>query len=87
MLPEGIIENKKIKTCVSRETESYEVNWKVPDQNIDLSSSVVSTKSLGKRNVLISTVNLILGISKDVNVKPGIYKLYDYTKSGTDIVH
>ena len=54
---------------------------------MNLSSFVVNTKRLGKRNDLIlSTVNPILEIAKDVKPKPEIYKLYDYTKGGTDIV-
>ena len=53
-----------------------------------LNSYVAPTKSKGKKNVLIlSTVSPILGITKDDSVrKPTIYKLYDFTKGGTDVM-
>lgn len=54
-----------------------------------LNSYVVPTKSKGNRNVLLlSTVSPVtLGVTKDDGVrKPAIYKLYDFTKGGTDII-
>ena len=35
---------------------------------------------------MLSTVHLILGISKDMKPKSALCKLYDFTKGGTDIV-
>ena len=36
---------------------------------------------------MLSTLELILGTTKDDNChKLGLYKLYDFTKGGTDIV-
>ena len=54
---------------------------------MQLSFFVVNTESSRKQNVLIlSTVNPFLEISEDVKPKPVIYKLYKYTKKGTDLV-
>ena len=36
---------------------------------------------------LLSTVQPVLGVSKTPKRKFSIYKLYDYTKCGTDIIH
>ena len=35
---------------------------------------------------MLLTVHPILGISKDIKPKPALYKLYDFTKGGTEIV-
>ena len=45
----------------------------------------MKTKS-GKKNVLLfSTMRPIIGVTKDDGKqKPGLYKLYDFTKGGTD---
>jgi len=53
-----------------------------------LHSYVLTTKSSGKRNVLLlSTVQPILGITKDDGKKkPAIYKLYDFTEGGTGVM-
>jgi len=78
----------QIKQCNNREQNSYEIFWNQPDKNLNLHSYVVNTKSSGKRNVLIlSTMMPIFGVSKDDQKhKPAIYKFYDFTKGGTDIV-
>ena len=51
-------------------------------------SSYVAETSKGKKNViLLSTAPSILGITKDDGKsKLGIYKVYDFTKRGTDII-
>ena len=48
----------------------------------------MKTKSTGARNVLLrTTITSIHGVTQDdVKKKPAIYKLYDFTKGGTDIV-
>ena len=48
----------------------------------------MNTKSSGKRNILLlSTMHPILGTANDnLQLKPAIYKLYDYTKGNTDII-
>ena len=75
----------ELKTIDNRECLSYELFWEENGKR-NLSSYVVKTSS-GKKNVIVlSTVEPIQGVSKDENKKPAIYKLYDFTKGGTDIV-
>ena len=52
-----------------------------------ISSYVVST-SKGKKNVvMLTTTHPLLGTTKDDGKeKPSLYKLYDFTKGGTDII-
>ena len=53
--------------------------------NLNLSSYVVKSKSGKKNALLLSTMRPILGVTKDDGKqKPGLYKLYDFTKGGTD---
>ena len=76
----------QIKEINHRELLSNETYWE-DDGNTIFESYVVKT-SKGKKNVLIlSTVELILGVTKDDDKKkPAVFKLYDFTKGGTDIV-
>ena len=55
---------------------------------MSLHSYVVKRKSTGKRNVLLfSTVEPLLAVTRDDGKKtPQIYKVYDFTKGGTDII-
>ncbi|XP_020896597.1 piggyBac transposable element-derived protein 3 [Exaiptasia diaphana] len=78
----------KFKKVEEREEFSYNVLWEVPDKKLVLHSYVVKNKSSGPRNVLmLSTVQPLLGVTKDdKKFKPAIFKLYDFTKGGTDIV-
>ena len=77
----------EIKQVHNRDNGSYKVFWNEPEKNINLNSFIVNSKTTGKRNILIlSTMQPIFGISKDQKKKPALYKLYDYTKGGTDIV-
>lgn len=78
----------EIKIMDERESQSTKVYWEKEKGLISMTSYVVNTKSSGKRNVLVlSTVNPILGVTKDDGkCKPAIIKFYDYTKGGTDIV-
>ncbi|XP_057296254.1 piggyBac transposable element-derived protein 1-like [Hydractinia symbiolongicarpus] len=76
----------EMKDFKQREPLSSEVYWQ-KDGPLSLSSYVVKTSN-GKKNVLmLSTLEPILGTTKDDNChKLGLYKLYDFTKGGTDIV-
>ena len=76
----------QMKEFKERECFSTEVYWE-ENGNTNLSSYVVKT-SKGKKNVLLlSTVEPILGTTKyDEAHKPALYKLYDFSKGGTDIV-
>ena len=62
--------------------------WDKDNTTLNVISYVVSTKSSGKRNVLVlSALKPILGLTKDDGKsKPTIIKFYDFTKGGTDIV-
>ena len=76
----------EIKDVSEREIDSYEIYWD-ESGNMNISSYVVKTSS-GKRNILmLSTLRPLLGTTKDDGKKkPALYKLYDFTKGGTDIV-
>ena len=76
------------KRTAERREFSYQVLWNKEERNMSLHSYVVRTKSTGPRNVLLLTMmKPILGVTKDDGKKkPAIFKLYDFTKGGTDIV-
>ena len=78
---------EEVKHVGSRDSNSYEV-FSDKSGKLILNSYIVNTKSSEKRNVLLlSTMHPILGTVKDnLRLKPSIYKLYDYTKRGTDII-
>ncbi|XP_041481524.1 uncharacterized protein LOC121428771 [Lytechinus variegatus] len=80
----------EVKPTAGRDEFSYEVYWNVENQQMSLHSYmyVVRTKSTGPRNVLVlTTMKPILGTTTDGGKhKPAIFKLYDFTKGGTDIV-
>ena len=67
---------------------SYQVLWNADDVRMTLHSYVVKTKSTGLRNVLLlSTLEPINAVRQDDGKqKPQIYKEYDFTKGGTDII-
>lgn len=79
---------EEFKKVEGREELSYQVLWEESEKKIVLHSYVVKNKTTGLRNVLmLSTVQPLLGVTKDdKKSKPAIYKLYDFTKGGTDIV-
>ncbi|KAF0287262.1 PiggyBac transposable element-derived protein 2 [Amphibalanus amphitrite] len=77
----------EIKSLDGREDKSYVMMWEAQDKRLSLHSYAVTTKSSGRRNVLLLTsMNPIMGVTDDANRKPAIYKVYDLTKGGTDIV-
>ena len=75
----------EIKSTANREDLSIIVYWS-DNNNLALSSYVVKTKSAGRKNVLLlSTIKPLMGCTKDDGKnKPAQYKLYDFTKGGTD---
>ena len=77
----------EIKEIKDRETNSYEIYWEKDNGISNLHSYVVKIISSGKRNVLLlSAVPPFLATTKDDSKgKPAIYKLYDFSKGGTDI--
>lgn len=75
----------EIKAIKTREDLSTEIYWQ---KDGPLSLSYVVKTASGKKNVLmLSTLKQILGTTKDdKREKLALYKLYDFTKGGTDIV-
>ena len=75
-----------IKDGKDKEILSSEIYWE-ENGKYNLSSYVVKT-SKGKKVVLmLATVDPLLGITvDDGKKKPALYKFYDFTKGGTDIV-
>ena len=78
---------KELRETSKKDINSYEVLWNDSGKLV-LNSYTVNTKSTGKKNVIIlTTVKPILRTSKHgPKLKPAIYKQYDYTKGGTDII-
>ena len=76
----------ELKKVDNRELLSTEVYWQ--DNCKTTHTSYVVKTSKGKKNVMIlSTVEPILGVTRDDEKKnPAVFKLYDFTKGGTDIV-
>ena len=76
----------EIKDVSEREIDSYNIYWDASG-NMNISSYVVKTSS-GKRNILmLSTLRPLLFTTKDDGKKkPALYKLYDFTERGTDVV-
>ena len=76
----------EIKDTSLREPLSTAIYWQ-DNGPLVLSSYVVKSASGKKSVVLLSTVSPTFGTTRDdKNCKPGLYKLYDFTKGGTDIL-
>ena len=76
-------ELKKTKNCELPSSENY-LGENSP---LSISPYVVKTFKCKKNVILLSTAPPILGITKDdQKSKLGIYKVYDFTKGGTDII-
>ena len=80
--PEEVFDTK------NREVLSKTFHFEKDKKDLCLSSYTVQTKSKGKKNVVIlSTTRPMHSCTKDDNKsKPQIFKFYDFTKGGTDIV-
>ena len=72
----------------NREVLSKTCYFEKDKKNLCLSSYTVHTKSKGKKNIVIlSTTRPMHSCTKDNNKsKPQIFRFYDFTKGGTDIV-
>ena len=76
-----------IKNVEGREKNSYKIFWEKEEGKLSIHSYTVQNKSKGLKNVvMLSTIPPILGTSKDDQKKPALYKVYDFSKGGTDIV-
>ena len=78
----------ELKQATGREEFSSLMFWEKKKSDLVLSSYVVFI-SKGMKNVLmLSTVQPLKGVTKDDGKKkPAIYKLYDFTTGGTDVVN
>lgn len=75
-----------IKDFTHREPLTSVTFWE-KDGNTNLSSYVVKTSKRKKNVLMLATVEPILGTTKDDGKKkPALYKLYDFTKGGADII-
>ena len=78
---------KEFRDAKNRETNSYEVLWHKDNNDITLHSYVVTTKSKGKKNIImLSTCKAILGAAKEDHKRPAVIEFYNFTKGGTDIM-
>ena len=79
--------SKEITLLAGREDLSTEVYWEKSTQKYSLTSYVVKTKSKGKKNIIIlSSFPSVQGVTKDEKKKPQIFKFYDFSKGGTDLI-
>ena len=80
--PEEVLDTK------NREVLSKTCHFEKDKKDLCFSSYTVQTKLKGKKNVVIlSTTKPMHSCTKDDNKsKPQIFKFYDFTKGGTDIV-
>jgi len=72
----------EVKSTHGREHFSYEVYWSRTNDNISMHSYVVKPKSSTMKNVLLlASMPPLLGrTTDDGQLKPAIYKFYDFTK-------
>ena len=76
----------EIKEVKDKEELSSEIYWE-ENGKYNLSSYVVKNKKGKKCVLMLATVEPLLGVTKDDRKKkPALYKFYDFTKGGTDIV-
>eukprot|EP00112_Aurelia_sp_Birch-Aquarium-sp1_P021632 Seg5874.3 transcript_id=Seg5874.3/GoldUCD/mRNA.D3Y31 product="hypothetical protein" protein_id=Seg5874.3/GoldUCD/D3Y31 len=75
------------KNIKGRKANSTRIFWEQENGDLVLSSYCPSTAKGLKNVLLLATVQPILGVTKDDDKeKPAQYKLYDFTKGGTDVV-
>ena len=79
---------KELKSFAGREEKSTVSFYEKSSKKLSITSYCVKTKSKGKKNVLVlSSLPVLPKVTLDDNkCKPAIIKLYDFCKSGTDLV-
>ena len=79
----------EIKIVTNHEEFSQTIHFEEGKKDLAFCSYHVKTKSKGKQNVLmLTTMPSMLGITRgDGKKKPALYKCYDFSKGGTDIVY
>ena len=76
----------ELKVLKDKAELSNEIYWEV-NGKYNISSYVVKTSKGKKAVLMLSTMEPLLGVTKDdQKKKPALYKFYDFTKGGTDIV-
>ena len=83
----GIPAELKDPQYQDREAFSVTCHYEKVDKQLCINTYNVSTKSSGRKNVvMLTTFRPLKGKTEDDGKnKPAIYKLYDFTKGGTDI--
>ena len=77
----------ELKVTKGKEELSSEIYWEKSKGKITLSSYIVNTSKGTKSVILLSTHEPILRTTKDDNKKkPALFKVYDFTKGGTDVI-
>ena len=76
----------ELKVVKDKAELSNEIYWEV-NGKCNISSYVVKTSKEKKAVLMLSTMEPLLGVTKDDRKKkPALYKFYDFTKGGADIV-
>ena len=76
----------ELKVVKDKAELSNEIYWEV-NGKYNISSYVVKISKGEKAALMLSTMEPLLGVTKDdQKKKPALYKFYDFTKGGTDIV-
>lgn len=78
----------ELKTTEFRDNHSYAVLWETTQEKLSLHSYVVKSKRSGEKNILVlsTLISLLAMTNKDSNRKPAIFKLYDFTKEGSNVM-
>ena len=76
----------EIKKTDTSKINSTEVIWEAEKQKLTITSYCVKTSTKSKKIInILSSMPPLLAVTKDEKKKPAIFKLYDFTKGGTDI--
>ena len=78
----------ELKLPGNRGNFSFFLHWESEKKDIAICTYIINTKSKGKKSViLLSSMRPCFGKTRDDGKeKPQIYKLYDFTQGGTNIV-
>ena len=75
----------EVKPVTNREENSYLLFWR-KDRFCNIWSYVPKTGKIKKNVMVVSTVQPLMGVTKDEKRKPAVIKLCHFTNGGTDIV-
>ena len=78
----------QLKDPINRKDFSNTIHYEKEAKDLVICSYTVNPKSSTKKNcLLLSSMRPLMGItSDDKKQKPALFKLYDFTKGGTDVV-